>query len=81
MKLTGKRVVLIALIISLLIHGLLLTATKFSFPVNMDNETTVIEARLIPKPQPTTPALAPAPSVPKKHQPTAKPHPDRKSVV
>ena len=71
MKLTGKRVVLIALIISLLIHGLLLTATKFSFPVNMDNETTVIEARLVPKPQPTTPA----PSVPKKRQPITKPHP------
>ncbi len=73
MKLTGKRVILIALIISLLVHVLLLTGMKFSLPVNMDDTATVIEARLQPMPKPTTPA----PTTPKKPKPVAKPRPHK----
>lgn len=79
MKLTGKRVLLIALVISVLIHTWLLTGITFSLPVNTDGDTTIIEARLepiIPKPQPAMPAAAP-----KKHKPIAKPRPAQTAPI
>jgi hypothetical protein len=77
MTLTSKRVLFIALIASLLIHILLLTGVKFSLPLNTDDDTTIIEARLQPMPKPTTPSTIKKTTAPKKPHHLAKPHPPK----
>ncbi len=72
---TSKRALIIAFIVSLLIHALLLTGVKFSLPLNMNDDTTIIEARLQPLPKP---ALTPKSAAPKKPHHVTRPPPSRK---
>jgi hypothetical protein len=72
MTLTSKRVLIFAFIASLLIHVLLLTGVKFSLPLNMDDDTTIIEARLQPLPKLATPPVVKKPATPKKHHQLSK---------
>ena len=71
----AKRIFIIALLISLLIHVVLLTGVRFTLPIHDDAESSVIEARLMPLP---APAAKPAPAVikktPKKLPPPPKPN-------
>lgn len=71
---TSKRALIIAFIVSLLIHALLLTGIKFSLPLNIDDDTTIIEARLQPMPKP---ALVPKSAAPKKSHHVTKPPPSK----
>ena len=59
----AKRIFIIALLISLLIHVVLLTGVRFTLPSHDDADTSVIEARLMPLP---APAAKPAPVAIKK---------------
>ncbi|MFA5170635.1 MAG: DUF3108 domain-containing protein [Sulfuriferula sp.] len=68
----SKRALIIAFIVSLLIHALLLTGVKFSLPLNMDDDTTIIEARLQPMPKPAPPLVL-KPAAPKKSHHVTKP--------
>lgn len=77
MQQRAKRILLIALLISLLIHVVLLTGVKLSFPENDEPESSVIEARLIPLP---APAPKPAP-VKAKPTPVRPPKPRPPPVI
>ncbi|ARU30389.1 hypothetical protein CAP31_00975 [Sulfuriferula sp. AH1] len=52
MQRRAKRIFIIALLISLLMHTVLLTGVRFALPVNDEPDATVIEARLLPLPVP-----------------------------
>ena len=73
----ARRIFIIALLISLLVHVVLLTGVRFTLPTNDDATSSVIEARLMPLPVPapkpvvvkTSPKSA-RPSRPKPHPPT-----------
>lgn len=69
----SKRAIIIALIASLLLHVLLLTGIKFNLPLNMNDDTTIIEARLQPLPKPTAITKIAAPK--QSHHHVAKPVP------
>jgi hypothetical protein len=78
-----KRVLIIALLISIAIHLLLLTGIKLNLPINTEADTPVIEARLLPLPalnppvtahkttiKPVRPHPKPTPSIPAAPEPS-----------
>lgn len=70
----AKRIFIIALLISLLMHAALLTGVRFALPVNDAPDATIIEARLsplpVPSPKPVKTKAAPKPI----HRPKAHSH-------
>lgn len=89
MQQRAKRILLIALLISLIIHVVLLTGVKLSFPENDEPESSVIEARLIPLPAPEAPPKAaavkpkpkPAPPKPKPQPASPETHPENEPLA
>ena len=67
-----KRIFIIALLISLLVHVVLLTGVRFSLPNNDDTDSGVIEARLMPLPPPLPVVIKTRPKP--AHRPRPKPH-------
>lgn len=66
----ARRIFIIALLFSLLIHVLLLTGVRFTLPNNDDTQSSVIEARLMPLP---VPDIKPVPLKPAPVKPASKP--------